>query len=400
MDGLCRRPSPTLVGGEGASKLRCRLMLLTLRYPMVDLRQFCQADYDQSIKLPPTWTEDHDFVRSFGPVTRRQLGPVDQWPTERIFGRFDQVLRFPVGFPVILTESVGGVINFYGINRRLFPATERDDLFHLDVQIAGSSWAFPPGERPEWTLSRSGLGSTYGDPTFNLLKFLKGLLDTPVVVHGPGNATKSAPLRKAGTLVADSFESATMTRPSENAVVIGKPAIVLEFMDHEDPGQAWNLRNKIGHGLTLSAQPKGAPQADAQVWMISRRERRNRSSRELRIHLLRLHSEREFLRQLCGLLRRAGFVNALDEVRSDRLQESIADSLQLLTKRERYGFDTIDLMQAAFAADRVVSTQEHDVLALRVRGMRRSIAKRLEALRTIEDQAMKSPPRGTFPIGE
>jgi hypothetical protein len=109
-------------------------VLLTLRVPLIDLRAFYRPDYPSGIRLPSTWSEDKDFVRYFGPVTKRYRGPVDPWAAERAFCRYDRVLRFPPSYPGLLSRDVPD-IDFFGIKRRLYPASTRNDLFHADLQI-------------------------------------------------------------------------------------------------------------------------------------------------------------------------------------------------------------------------------------------------------------------------
>jgi hypothetical protein len=53
------------------------------------------------------------------------------------------------------------------------------------------------------------------------------------------------------------------------------------------------------------------------------------------------------------------------------LQRAVNDSLKALTKWQQNGFNNFDLMQVAFRADRIVTTQEHEALALRVKDLRK-----------------------------
>jgi hypothetical protein len=350
-------------------------MLLTLRFPVVDLRQFQRSDYADVIRLPRTWSED-EFVRSFGQVKKRLKGPVEQWPTERVFSRYSRVLRFPRSFPMELTRRADGQVEFFGINRRLYPATFRNDLFHLEVQVTGASRAFQRWGNDGWAI--------YEYAPFDLPAVLTGLLEATVTIKGPvGSVTTK--LRHAGPDLAAAFEQATMRADAAGHVVSGAPAVVLEVMDHEEPGSAWRMRKDVEGGLSLYAEPRDGRKLGIQTWMISRQIPDSRRSRELRIHLLRLHSEREFLRQLCRLLLSSPDVNQLDETRSNSLQEAVSESLALLTRWKAYGFNNFDLMQVAFAADRVVTTQEYEVLAERVKSLRGIIAKRLNELHKIED---------------
>src|SRR5690348_12358049 len=111
-------------------------MLITIRTPIVDLRCFCRPDYPQGIRLPAAWSEDKDFIRYFGPVTKRLRGPVDPWTPERVYCRYDRALRFAPSYAGLLNRHIPQ-ISFYGILRRLYPATIRNDLFHADLQLAG-----------------------------------------------------------------------------------------------------------------------------------------------------------------------------------------------------------------------------------------------------------------------
>ena len=219
-------------------------MLVTVRTPIVDQRPFCRPDYPHGIRLPATWSEDKEFVRNFGPVTKRLQGPVDPWTPERVFCRYDRALRFGSSYPALLTRDLPDIC-FYGILRRLYPATVRNDLFHADLQIAGRGRHFLPSARGE-RFRRD-------DPVrLNVSDAVELILSMPTTVRSRTGTATITEFGRMGTPIALSFDAATTIGGLSGDVVAGKPAVAIELDSKDTVTARWGGSWKVD-GLGLSA---------------------------------------------------------------------------------------------------------------------------------------------------
>ena len=285
-------PSSNLSGRRKRAFSTIAVVLLTLRVPVVDLRPFCRPDYPQGVRLPATWSEDEDFVRYFGPVTKRLRGPVDPWASERAFCRYDRVLRFPPSYPALLSHAYSGSSVLWD-KRRLYPATTRNDLFHVDLQFAGRSGVFLSEQVHRFAdiVRRKSIWSHSLTPFSACRRRTVGLgasIEQPVGRLGPPIAGPSTPPRRSGARAERLFLALLLSQSkSRNETIIG------------DMGGEWEL----GEGLRLAARTVVFDRRTINVFVVMRPRQVDRyRARALRIHLLRLHAEREYLRRLARLL--------------------------------------------------------------------------------------------------
>ena len=354
------------------------IVLLTLRIPVVDVRQFYCADYPRGVRLPITWSEDRDFVRYFGPVTKRWQGPIDPWVSERVFCQYSRALRFPPSYPALLTRKVPNLV-FFGIKRRLYPATTRNDLFHVDLQLAGRSDVFSlkPG-----TSFRS-----YTATQIDLAATVDAVLNMPTTVLSALGSPMKQQLGRLGPSIARALDAATTVGDPSGKIVSGSPAIAIEIEERDVISTIWGGEWEVREELQLTARTVVFQGRAINVFVVRRPRWVDRyRARALRIHLLRLHSEREYLRQLSRLLAIEGFVDRCEHVQVERIQEALNQSLRTLTRAQSYGFTTSEIT-TAFVADRTISGAELEVLMERVQSFRPIISKRLQQLRRLEDEA-------------
>jgi hypothetical protein len=354
-------------------------VLLTVRLPLVDLRPLCRADYPKDVRLPATWSENEEFVRYFGPVTKRIKGPVDPWASERAFCRYDRVLRFPSSYPAALTRDVPG-LEFFGIKRRLYPATARNDLFHVDLQMVGRRRGFKKSSSVQITQVRR---DRYTQP--DLVATVTAVLNAPTRVRSPGDSVTSQPIGKLGPAIARAFDAATTVGGASGRIVSGGPAIAIEVDERDNVSATWLGKWDVGGGLRLAARTVVFDGRDINVFVVERPRQFDRHrARQLRIHVLRLHSEREYLRRVARLLAVEGFLEGCDHSQIERVQNALNECLAALTRAESYGFTTTEIT-TAFVADRTLSGSELEVLIDRIKKFRPRIGKRLQQLRELEE---------------
>ena len=353
-------------------------MLLTLRIPVVDLRPFYRADYPRGVRLPTTWSEDREFVRYFGPVTKRWRGPIDPWVSERSFCRYDRALRFPPSYPALLTRDVPNLV-FFGIKRRLYPATPRNELYHFDLQLAGRAELF--------SLKQGTSFRSYSPVEIDLAVTVDAVLSMPTTVLSALDSPRKQSLGRLGPSIARALDFATTVGDPSGEIISGSPAIVIETEERDVISTTWGGQWEISEGLRLTARTVIFDGRAINVFVVRRPRQVDRyRARALRIHLLRLHSEREYLRQLARLLATDGFVDGCEYVQVERMQNALNQSLRTLTRARSYGFSTSEIA-TAFVADRTISGAELEVLIERTQAFRPIINRRLQQLRQLEDKA-------------
>jgi len=345
-------------------------VLLTLRVPLVDLRQFYRSDYPKGIRLPAAWSEDRDFVRYFGPVTRRFWGPVNPWAAERVYCQCDRVLRFPASYPALLSRSLPA-LSFFGIKRRLFPATTRNDLFHADVHL----------------LARRSSGARQGRALIELAGAVPTVLGAPTAVHYADGLTSQQPLGAFGKAVARALDMATTLDSPSGLIYPGTPAVALEAYETERVKPGWGVKFSVDGGPQIIARTVVFAGKTVNTFLITHAAGDDYNVvRALRVHILRLHSEREFLRRIVQVIAREDFPEEFSEPQVERLQFALNQSLAALTRAQSHGFSTPELM-TAFLADSTLSGADLDVLTDRVSGFRPVISRRLKALRALEGES-------------
>jgi len=370
------RPSSNLRGRRKRALVTIAVVLLTLRIPVVDLRPFCMSGYPQGVRLPATWSEDTDFVRYFGPVTRRLRGPIDPWTSERVFCQFDGALRFPPSYHALLAREFPD-LQFFGTKRRLYPATARNDLFHADVQVAGRSTSF---SRETGSRFRR-----YAAARLDLVAIVNAILGVPTTVRLADGTVKAQQLARIGPPMARALDAATTVGGASGKVAAGAPAIAIEIEDRDSISATWLAAWDVGCGLRLAARTVIVGGRRVNVCVVARSRQANRyQARALRIHLLRLHSEREYLRQLTRLMAVEDFVEKCERPQLERLQDGLNQCLGLLTRAGSHGYSRPEIM-AAFLADRTLSGSELEDLIDRVGTFRPILGKRLRRLGDLDD---------------
>jgi hypothetical protein len=350
-----------------------------MRVPVVDLRTLTYPGYSRGVRLPTTWSENQDFVRYFGPVTKRIRGPVDPWPSERAFCRYDRALRFPASYPASLARDIPG-LEFFGIKRRLYPATTRNDLFHVDLQMVGRYSGF------ETTSPARGAPFRRHDSTqLDLVATATVVLNAPTRVRLPGGVVTSQQLGRLGPPIARAFDAATTVGDVSGKVVCGAPAIAIEVDERDSVSTTWLGKWDVGDGLRLAARTVVFDGRDINVFVVERLPQSDhRRARELRIHILRLHAEREYLRRMARLLAVDGFLERCKHSQVEHVQDALNQSLATLTRARSHGFSTAE-MTTAFVADRTLSGAELEVLIERIERFRPRIGRRLQQLLKLEE---------------
>lgn len=318
---------------------------------------------------------------------KRSRGPADPWASERAYCRYDRVLRFPASCPSLLSRDVGA-LEFYGIKRRLYPATTRNDLFHVDLQLSGA-----PGHsytEKEWWSRR------YSPANIDVVGILDTVLNVSTIVRSAGGLTSEQSVGNFGAPIARAFDAATTVGGPSGLVVSGALAVVLEVERDDDVAAIWGGEWRVKWGaewrhewqlierLRLAARTIVFHGRAINVFLVVHPKSVYKPARTLRIHLLRLHAERELLRRIARLLAAERFLDGCEHSQVERVQYALSQCLGSLTRARSHGFSTPELA-AAFVADRTLSGAELEVLMERVQAFRPVIGRRLQQLRELDD---------------
>ncbi len=320
-------------------------MRITLQHPLGDVRPFVIGEtgrLDRPRWLNPVY--DSDFVRSVGVVRERPRGGVRPWPAEQTFCSAARLLRFPAPLAAWAGPHAShpAVRSLQFSARRLFDNGEA--VSRVEVTLAN------PPRRPPLA----------ADSAFDLVLRATQL---PVQVRGTGSPQ---PLKDAGAAIAPALLEATTcvhTAPEPDWLAIGRPVVLVEHARREVgapliadarrpaldlPGISAHLLRLDGLSLWLVAT--GADVAADQV-------------RQLRIHLLRLHAEREALGIVLDALAGGRLAGREDDpVAFSRLERYLQRAAGFLRREKVYGHSQPELLEIAYGADDLVSPGRRETL--------------------------------------
>lgn len=353
---------------EPAWSRDCCLVFVAVQFPIADSRLFVPNGAGRVMRPGwPTPKADREFVRSFGVVRARPIGPSASW-SENSFCDADRVIRFPPGFGRVPVNRDGRHTTLIAVYRRLF--TDGAAIVRLECGLATRS------RRP-----------VIEDLDEDALMHLIGVcLAVSVTVQRPkspyegdlvhaGNAVAIAYRRATGRVGADTAEAWMVTAESPSMVVqyAGDPT-------GTTPRFARRLESLSGDDIACM-QARVRRGQDVYVYVLVHLDKADPDKlRRLRHFLLRRHAEREVIKAVLALLRdgRIKYEPGGDE--SEQLSRWIDDTLKALAAREAYGFVLGMNDRLALGFDDVISHGETDLLIERLEATRRSIKARLRAL--------------------
>jgi hypothetical protein len=347
-------------------------MLAVFRIPLMDFRPFAvDEEIYHGVRLPGSWS-DGQFVRGTGIIRRRPRRSVIDWPAERTYADFRNSVRLQSQSVENLNSRLES-IQIDCIHRRLWYALpEIYCLFDYDFvapfRIRANSITYDQRQ------SKPSLLSLTRVPT---------ALSESLVSVGPWSRGEDPPrttIGKVSNRLAKHFAVATATSATRDIsarfVEAGRPVMTIEgtgtvpTLDLAQRIERYKIEDVevLGFSLPIS----GA--RHAQCYCIFSRDSSRASSRktrELRIHLLRLHSIHEFLARLTN----RAVINArgpwgLATERSaayDRLQQAIIEIYHTLRRAELAEIgSTPNLLSAAFLAHEFITNYSLQVLERRL----------------------------------
>lgn len=325
-------------------------MFVCVQIPIADLRRFVVGPTGRLTAPPwPLPDPSRHFIRAFGAVRERSRGGVEEWLGEDFHCNASGAIKFPYN-DAPLRGSEGGVI-LRPIYRRYFAgghplwsgAISRVDL------------AFNP-----WWSRKIIQDSTYyiqPNPVDVALSCLT------LKVSVPGITVKPREVAQIGNAVAKKLLSVTTSYSSPPPlapswwVVAGTPLVLIE---------AYERRDKIAGILSASekskitAEPVAAHEAleiayrgsRIPVWVVYYDDSIDKSTfRRLRIHLWRLHNEREVLRLVLAAI----IEDKINPSTTPVLKDYLARQSERLHRHYADGFAQRNVLHYAYSLDRLVS---------------------------------------------
>jgi hypothetical protein len=344
--------------------------------PVTDVRPFVSDETGHlkrptwpNISLPtqPKIARERDFVRGCGPAEHRRRGGPDRWPGEHAYVKSDHLVRFVGELGGAASDPLlrGARCTF----RRLFCAPPARARFEVGLRLQESV----VGAQPIDTV----LAAVGGIPLRVNPRNVNGTVDSEHV-----------PLVGAGSSVAKLFARATTSRklvgePKSWWVVPAAPLFVVET---GNPVAAEQLRSigavqrpEAPAGTTLLHVYEEA--VGAHVWLIAHDSgvvTTDPELRHLRIHLVRLHEERETLKYVLQLMAREQLTVAGDSDEAQELDSYLTDAAKSFERDSFHGIGIDGTLRVAYGAEALVSDADWASLRAALEQSRRQLTRAIE----------------------
>lgn len=349
-------------------------MLIAVQFPFADTRAFVSS---QTNRLHfPTWPvpePDREFVRTSGIVRHRRRGGLDSWPGEEVYCDARRALRFQ---PLLRRQPVGhlgtSVCLICVFRRFLF-----DGEVVSRVEVGFEMQACEPD-------------AFHRLDGHGCLDLIDACLSLPVRVPSAEGSFVSCELVSCAQYLAKHYLLSTTRRIAGNLAMTqdwwltsGKPLLLIEYAPHEIRALPKLARSVEPHSAlwdSLHYCPIERAGKRVGVWFIRLDLHDLDLVRRTRLHLFRLHAERECLRQVFRLIILKKLQPGVHTASSDRLQRYLRDSMRLLSRETRYGLSECKIFDEALKVEDLVSPGERATLLaqLTMINTRRNVYHRLE----------------------
>lgn len=349
-------------------------MFIAFQNPLADMRPFLPAETNRLVS--PTWPlpqPGKEFLRSFGPVEVRKRGGVEEWSGEENYCRAKRALRFDPCLRGLLIVPPEISTMPRCVFRRFFSNGNAVARLEVGLRVGARTDDF-------WPLSGS-----------MCLALIRSCLSLTVKVPLEKKAATKCDLLSAGQHIARHFLKAT-TRivgghllPREDWWVgAGDPLMLIEYFSGELtplPKHSQQVITPEKAGLALSycrVQASGRPVG---IWFLEAIAGSDRDvQRRLRIHLFRLHAERECLKRVLRIIAQGKFEVKLHTPSSDRLQDYLRNSAQFLSRDKSHGFNQKDILETVRQFEDIVVPGERNSVLAALKNIRGNIFRAIDQL--------------------
>lgn len=371
-------------------------MLITIQFPFADTRAFINSETN---RLPyPTWPlpeVNKEFIRTSGVVSYRVAGGLKSWPSEEVYCDARRSLRFepPLGRQHMgySGKSVSLICRF----RRFLFDGEAVARVEVGLEVPSNSPIFKNGR-----LIADANPFPFSEQ--DSLDLIGAYLSIPVRIPSAEGLPVSGELFASGRHLASHYLRSTTRRVGGNLastedwwLSAGMPLLVIEYQGDEvgyppkyarevelpspgrplcvledEPGEIHELPKKYAQSLErLEHFLRGLYYCNIEragkrlgVWFMALYGDDRDLIRRLRLHLFRVHAERECLKQVLRLIVRDKLQPGVRTPSSDRLQHYLQDSMRLLSRGVRYGLPQSMILEEAQKAEDLVSPGERATL--------------------------------------
>lgn len=341
-------------------------------FPFVDVRDFVsQPTHQLSVPKFPLSSPEREFIRSFGPLETRVGGGLDEWPGEDVYGRAAAALRFP---DRLERKNLGTERIPFNV-----PFTFR--RFYSDGRIA----------RLEVGMRLNASGALKPLEPADCLTILQNCLNLEVKVLSSQRRTfTSRPLVEAGDLLAEHYLRSTTSRtdgqlpPVESWwITAGDPVVLFHYRPAgllpALPPHSKTVQIAEGQDFTIASLRMVRDRKPIRVWLLgSGPESDVDRLRRLRIHLFRLHTDREGLKEVLRLIRSQRLT--LPPGSSDPFQKYLDEAIGLLERPQRYGLDQSALVDSARYLLDLIAPGEKATIRAQVQQARRTVVRKVERI--------------------
>lgn len=342
-------------------------MLIVIQFPLADVRRFLYREVNQL--NTPTWPvpePDKNFIRRSGIVRRRLGGGIDDWPAEEIYCSAKRAIRFKERLKYLTLKNC------------VFPISCSFRRFFYDGEVVA---------RVEVGLEvlnilevQAVLKDVYLDGS-QCLELIDACLSIPVKIPFTREEFISTALINAAPSIAKHYLQSTTRRVNgklssfENWWIIpGTPLVMIdhsqsdikdfpEFSKKLNPYSSENdihYKHNILHFCRVECRGKRINVLFHQNNYYSKAQLQ--LQRQLRLHIFRLHAQRECLKQILRLIAQEKINPKSRSSDSDHLQKYLRDSMRLISRKKRYGIEQSKLLDIAQQFEETINPGERKTL--------------------------------------
>jgi hypothetical protein len=357
-------------------------MFIAVQFPFADVRPFLPEDTN---RLPsPTWPlpePNREFLRSFGIVKPRRRGGIKDWPGEELYCRATRALRFMSGFARL--DKDGGATLFrerYCAFRRLMADGRAVVRLELGIGYRRHKTTAGPMDSPA------------------CLAFIRSIFNLPVrMIDAQGSVVGGCLLGIERHLAQKYLQATTgydngqLQRTEKWWLKAGTPLTLIEYVIDRDieelPRASKRVTTLRDSSVDLSHCRVELHGRRLGVWFLGIRPGETNLDflRRLRINLLRLHAEKEGLKQMLRLIAQRRIIVESGTAASDpnhpsqHLQDYLHNAIRFLSKESFYGLPQSDILEAAHDFEEFVSEGERETLLSQLAPIRRNLLRNVEA---------------------
>jgi hypothetical protein len=349
-------------------------MLVALQFPFTDVRPFLQGDTHQL--AVPTWGNvdpTRDFIRSVGPIRTRLKGALEDWPEEDAYCRVSTALRFDPAYHAVAEPELAPL----GLRRFcVFRRFMADGRFPEGSVVARLELGFG---------FRSRTGARLSPSPQECVACTVSTLRLPVTLRG-GGPPRNDTLLGLRELFDNLYlrSSSKLNRGQAHAhepwwFRPGLPLALVEFAADNLaiglPPEAKPVPALAARGIDLAYLRRELAGTPLGVWLVGlRSDMRDRDlMRRVRIHLFRLHAERQSLAQVLRLIRQKKIELVRDSRPTNNLQAYLRDATNLLNHKSREGLPQSDILTASQEAEEFAQPGERGKLLAELEKIRPNV---------------------------